>query len=1142
MLRPLAGMAAFVVALFILGAVYGSVGEQVNRGVPEVSEQDVRGLSELLSRLDEDDAQRLAELLDDLDPEQQQELVDALRRMDPAQLSQMIQTLEDMDPGSLQAMTDAMSRMSRNDLDDLLDVAEGMDPDQLAELADLLSQIDGPLSSSEQRRLEDLAAGLSRNEALALAALAAAMGADAGSIDDAIGTAPRPMTSDAGGLTGSTDSDPVPGPTNGAKASPDRRGESDVTCYAVFDPYLGCAKRWQVMDRIDAGYALSQSPSSWQEVSNANDRGTVYRGEFTVSLVAGQTTPIFSVAPGQQVMGWSLADGTGATLVRDQHDVYALQASATTTTELFIAVRDDTGYRSGIPDFPRGAVPGSQVPAELVAQVQPWLDANGYWGRDDLGAALRDLQQHILGFEGGAPLSEAQQPDFFLAVMDGERGCCRHFATVFVAAAQAMGAEARFVYNEGHAFAEVRTPAGWREVQLGGCDGYEVEDTAGRRADPDAAATNEDLEGRAPSGTASTRTTTTIDPPPAIRKGEPFTITGRVQASGGGPADAPVRLYVNETKQAPGTYLGKGVTRPGGAWSITTTFPNDLPPGDYQLVAHHRGIVRNDVVFMPSWSDPPIVVGGATSLRLDAPEVIGPRSKVPVTAHLVDDDGNGIRGQPVRLQASTGLDEVLETDRSGRISATLPAAPAGTTVTITATFDGDQALDASSAEASYDVVSLRFEAGSDGVLKVPAGDWTLRGLIVSEGGPLPSQVDVVAPWVQRSAAVGQDGSVTLALAPPPGESMVRVVAETGLLGTVSIWAQEATALELVSDQSVQGSPVVLRVTGLSAVAGVPVNTPLGQVWSDEQGFAQVRGEGSLQVSIDEAPSRQAAQILVLPAPIALEPLTGTHRGGFTTIPFQATPDVPLQAPFAPIASVDGINVTGTWDGNTAVFQGLPATSSLVIETGFPGHVVVASAAVALVPEPADGVPWIVGVVILVLLVVGVLVWLWPRIVAAWPRLDIEVHVDGRPGLPIVAVPDVPLRLRCVVTHDGEAVSARPHLGINGQRLSGEAVELVLPAGQHRLKVRARQGLRLGRLQVTVHVADWEEHISRSYDTVRAQAEAASGDTGLSPRMVADHLGGDALEAIRLFERAAFGNAPVDENDWVTFATLTRSPA
>ncbi|AEK72211.1 hypothetical protein GQS_01545 [Thermococcus sp. 4557] len=156
------------------------------------------------------------------------------------------------------------------------------------------------------------------------------------------------------------------------------------------------------------------------------------------------------------------------------------------------------------------------------------------------------------------------------------------------------------------------------------------------------------------------RTRTRItDYPVEILKNQPFWVNGTVTDENGGPVDGPVYVTLNESKASPGVVVGRGASV-NGRFSIECSAPYDLPPGNYQIVAHFEG---NDY-YLPSNSDPGVIVRDRTAIQVEG-QIVTKTGKFELGGKLVDSAGNGVPNATIGVSLDGTFHINVTTDSAG---------------------------------------------------------------------------------------------------------------------------------------------------------------------------------------------------------------------------------------------------------------------------------------------------------------------------------------------------------------------------------------------------------------------------------------------------------------------------------------------
>ena len=425
-----------------------------------------------------------------------------------------------------------------------------------------------------------------------------------------------------------------PGTTAPVSLDRDTETEPRLSYAAVFEPTVAPLKRLSARDAIvDSGleYTLMVVQAQWREVrvSAAPDAASVdrFRGRFTISGMANEPIPIPSVAPEFWIEDVRTTPRLGVTIVVDSADNYAVVLSREAEVHLEMTVAVPRTYFGG--PMPEGRPrPEPEVPARLRQDAAQVLRAIGVADTSSDVAATELLVAWFRSFEA-RPFPDARRTNnLYLDLALSRIGVCRHRAQTFAMTARAAGLNARYVFNDAHAFVEVELADGWRRFDLGGAS--EGLDISG------ASAADQHIPDADP--------TAPHEPVPSER-GEP---SEGVQARGEEAARAPSLLTI---------------VQPTGADT-----PADVRvEGDTQVVT-----------FAPS-----------APLRPDSRLVLDPTpdrvfrgDRLEVSGRLLDANGRPVAGRMVDVHIGprdrTALAEPIEriggamTDAAGQFSASLP--------------------------------------------------------------------------------------------------------------------------------------------------------------------------------------------------------------------------------------------------------------------------------------------------------------------------------------------------------------------------------------------------------------------------------------------------------------------------------------
>ena len=254
----------------------------------------------------------------------------------------------------------------------------------------------------------------------------------------------------------------------------------ELNYFSSFDPSVIPYKRGvsqnRVIDRggewafvVDAG---TFEPVEVDEREPAPDED-VFWGTFLLRATPGARLPIPSVAPQQQILQVDTEPRQRLRIERDAADNYYVRPERAGLVRINFKLAVPRFYFTGRFDE---SVRWGELDGRELARLPEELErrARGVAGQLGLDAmppaqALLKLIEHFRDFEGRPFPDNLRGQDLYVSIATHQIGVCRHRSFAFVITAAALGIPARYVYNEAHAFVEVRWPGqGWRRVDLGG--------------------------------------------------------------------------------------------------------------------------------------------------------------------------------------------------------------------------------------------------------------------------------------------------------------------------------------------------------------------------------------------------------------------------------------------------------------------------------------------------------------------------------------------------------------------------------------------------------------------------------------------------------------------------------------------------
>ncbi|MCA1813600.1 MAG: hypothetical protein LC624_06580 [Halobacteriales archaeon] len=605
--------------------------------------------------------------------------------------------------------------------------------------------------------------------------------------------------------------------------------------------------------------------------------------------------------------------------------------------------------------------------------------------------------------------------------------------------------------------------------------------------------------------------TTITGAPESVHKGQVFRIEGKVVAQGTdrGVGHAPIRVWLNVTKDAPGVLLAEGESDADGSFGIEVQV--NLSASSYQLVAESRGVPIDAVrAYGPSWSDPEVDVVADTRLTLEAPERGGMLAPVPVGGNLTDELGDPVAGASIVVARGDEPLANLTTGADGTFEGSITF-PAPGTYALTATFAGDGHNLPSQAQASISIVDagLALPASLDvvrgealvlnGSVRLDGAAWP--GANVSITYALPTLVGegaeaVMVPQQVRQVAADASGAfedrVVVAKEAPLGRAVVQV-----RLGERDV----AQDVPLTVFQRPQVAVVVPAVANTSAVATVLVLDDAGQPLPGADVTLLAGEQGKLLGSWSLSTDAQGRASAVVNLSHAGDVLVGARVTGPQLAPTLAAANLhfagPPLNPLVPIALVALVGV-----GAVAWFlRPKPLGPAVLARIVFPDL------------EPDMPPAWQPG-----------------------EELALEVRCARPDGAPLAGLP-VELRLgdeTVALVTDAEG-------GARVRRAFAAEADLRLHARTERV-----EGLRRGEAEAELRIGDYRKEAGRAYDALvlRARARGAKVGRAPSPRDLQRALepllpGRDLAPFIHAFEAATYSLRPFDRAAAVRFLQAER---
>jgi hypothetical protein len=517
-------------------------------------------------------------------------------------------------------------------------------------------------------------------------------------------------------------------------------GDADVTCFAIFDPYLSGLKRHKVFDIVDADYTAKISTNGqYDKISvSSNQRSNVFTGIITLDLTGISSNDyirIPSVAPNANIINYETAGGLTLDFYKDREggaDNYYVKPtgqfpSSDYETLEYTTSCSDSYYFYDIPnDIPNDRTLNDissgvlkTPPSSVQQKGNEVIDELGLTGETNLKTIVSKLYDHFSSFEGDTEDNDCEidpsEPDDYVATALSQCGCCyvRSFSCFITA--NCIGLPARLVTNECHAFVEIYLPDnGWTMMQLGGCGTDFSNPDSNDPFDPDDSGPDDTTEcgnGICESGEdcnnceedcgpciedlIRTQTNVTKVSSANIYKTNQFWVEGTViEVDDSQPvSNMPITVYLNESKETIGSPAGTGTTNSLGIFNITCIVPDDIPAGENNINAHAEGIGG----YGESWSDPTINIYSNSKIVFDMKSTIGENNPLTIKGILYDDKNLPIKDQIVDISVNGQSEGWDDTNYLGEFQKTFynDSYQKGDTLTIKANFSGTSYINAS---------------------------------------------------------------------------------------------------------------------------------------------------------------------------------------------------------------------------------------------------------------------------------------------------------------------------------------------------------------------------------------------------------------------------------------------------------------
>lgn len=192
--------------------------------------------------------------------------------------------------------------------------------------------------------------------------------------------------------------------------------------------------------------------------------------------------------------------------------------------------------------------------------------------------------------------------------------------------------------------------------------------------------------------------------PARIKKDEAFTLRGFVASmedADQGVREIDVDIFLNETKEEPGVFLGRAETTDGGFFTLLASVPFDMKASRYHIVAHAKEERIDCIHYLEHWSDPETDVVSKTSIEWQPVERAVAGRGLVVEGKVLDVVKAPVADATLRVLFPGGP-RTVRTNAEGIFQVDLKPVKAGE-LTLTAEFRGDRYYEASKNATTVDV-------------------------------------------------------------------------------------------------------------------------------------------------------------------------------------------------------------------------------------------------------------------------------------------------------------------------------------------------------------------------------------------------------------------------------------------------------
>ena len=510
-------------------------------------------------------------------------------------------------------------------------------------------------------------------------------------------TNPCDSDSDDDGDPDGEDPPPVD-PGDDDESNPDTGAtDGNVTIYEIFDPVLGTVKRWTSLDGLlydDQAsnptdmYTMYNYDSDKYEIFPTNYEGysNIFEGWIWMGITISTTeyTRIPSVSPDAEIIDYDPnSTGVNIRFFKDGADNYYVQGNENVVIDLKYRMGTNGSYfnrpisedltTDDIPEQIIRPINGADQVKDNVREFLQYRHDNGtianeplYWLWPDNGTPetnlaliINNLTWYFSSFiEGDGDVPDTEEPwDAYQTICINGIGACRHRSFGFFVTALALGAPARYVSNEAHAFVEVYIPVDnetvsashWKRINLGGTGSSTTLD---RPDEDDEEGDTFDFDEMDPDdidNMTGVEVSIVIEShsPTEVNKGEIIRITGYVEDENGTRlANFPVGFGMwDNDRLNPAFEIGSTVTSDSGTFDYNSTdfLTALLGFNDIYAASYKQGFLGLD-------GPREVEISSDAVLTISAPSSVGKGQDLIVSGTLLDVGGVAAANEEIEFE------------------------------------------------------------------------------------------------------------------------------------------------------------------------------------------------------------------------------------------------------------------------------------------------------------------------------------------------------------------------------------------------------------------------------------------------------------------------------------------------------------